>query len=435
MSLSNWNRKKPLGWFAAAFTGLAIAQTPFPLEILRVQGNSHIPTERILSVVGLRLGAPVEKADFDTARARLLATGAFNSVAYEYKPAASKKGYEGVFEVVEVDQLFPFRFEDLPVSEEILRKELQKREPLLGDRIPGTPEVLTRYAKEIEQIAKVGVAGKLNTDSPGQLAVVFRPPTARANIADVRFTGNQVLPSALLVNTLSGVAIGVPYAETMLRLLLDSSVRPLYEARGRIRVTFPSITVEKSKKLDVDGVVPTIEVAEGPSYNLGSVRFSGISTADARELQTAGKFQTGDIANFDDIKAGLDRIYGRYKNRGYLRVTGKVDRDIHDQEHTVDLAVTIDPGPQFAMGKLEISGLDIQSEPAIRKVWNLKPGEPFQSEYPESFLKDIRDQGVFENLGETHAETKIDEKSRIVDVTLFFSGKARKDDAKRDPGR
>ena len=121
----------------------------FPFEILRVQGNSHIPAEKILAVAGLKLGALVEKTDFDAARARLLATGAFNSVAYEYKPAASHKGYDGVFEVVEVDQLFPYRFEDLPVSEEILRAELRKREPLLGDHIPGTPEVLTRYAKAI----------------------------------------------------------------------------------------------------------------------------------------------------------------------------------------------------------------------------------------------------------------------------------------------
>ena len=81
----------------------------------------------------------------------------------------------------------------------------------------------------------------------------------------------------------------------------------------------------------------------------------------------------------------------------------------------------MEPGPQYSMGKLDISGLDIQSEPAIRKVWSLQRGEPFQPDYPESFLSDIRAQGVFENLGKTRAETKIDEKSRTVDVKLYFS--------------
>ena len=432
MSHSSWNRA--LLWLVV-FAPAALPQAPtsFPLEILRVQGNSRIPAGKILGVAGLKLGALVDKPDFDAARARLIATGGFLSVGYEYKPAPSKKGYEGVFEVVEIDQLFPYRVEDLPVSEKIVRETLAKQEPLFGDRIPGTPEVLSRYAKTIGQIAKVDVIGKVNSDVPGELTIIFRPPAARSNIAEVRFTGNQVLPSSLLVNTLSGVAIGVPYNEAMLRLLLDSSIRPLYEARGRIRATFPAIAVEKSTKPDVDGVVTTIDVNEGESYSLGSVRFAGVSTADARELETAGKFKIDDVANFDEIKAGLERIYGRYRNKGYVHVTGRVDRQIHDEEHKVDLAITIDPGLQYAMGKLEISGLDIQSEPAIRKVWLLKAGEPFQPEYPESFLNDIRAQGVFENLGKTSSESKIDEKSRTVNVTLFFAGSAGKDQTRGGP--
>jgi len=34
----------------------------------------------------------------------------------------------------------------------------------------------------------------------------------------------------------------------------------------------------------------------------------------------------------------------------------------------------------------------------------------------------VRDEGIFDNLGKTRAETNIDENSHLVDVTLFFSG-------------
>jgi hypothetical protein len=162
----------------------------FPLETLRIQGNSRIPTEKIVALTGLKVGSPVQKTDFDDARARLLATGAFESVGYEFKPSASNKGYDGVFEVVEVNQLFPYRFEELPVPEETLRAALRKQEPLLGDQIPGRPEVLDRYSKAIEQIVKMPVVAKLTTDVPGQLGIVFRPPNARSNVAEVHFTGN-----------------------------------------------------------------------------------------------------------------------------------------------------------------------------------------------------------------------------------------------------
>lgn len=402
------------------------AQQKFPLEVLRVHGNRRIPTAKIVAVAGLKIGTPVVKADFDAARARLLATGAFESVGYEFKPAATKTGYEGVFDVVEVDQVYPYRFEDLPVPDDVLRAALRKQEPVLEDQIPATTEVLDRYIKAIQALAggAVKVTGRLRADLPGQLMIVFRPDTPRASIAEVRFTGNQVLPAALLVRTLSGVAIGAPYSEVTTRLWLDASIRPLYEARGRIRVSFPRIATERAKTSD--GVVVTIAVEEGPSYNLGKVRFVGVPGADAAELEKTANIRKEDIANFDDINDGLDRIYSRYKNKGYLRVTARVDRDIHDSEHTVDVLITVDPGPRFTMRKLEIVGLDLLSEPAIRKSWGLKPGAPFQPDYPDRFLNNVREEGLFDNLGKTRAETRVDDPSRTADVTLYFEGAAPK---------
>ncbi len=396
--------------------------TTFPLEKLRVQGNRRIAKEKIIALAGMKIGAPVVKEDFDAARARLLATGAFESVGYEFKPSASNTGYDGVFEVVEVDQVYPYRFEDLPAPDDVLRTALRKQEPLFEDQIPATKDVLDRYVKAVQAAVGSGVKviGKLSTDLPGQLAIVFRPDIPRARISEVRFTGSDVIPSPLLVKTLSGVAIGTAYTEPNIRLLLDSSIRPLYDARGRIRVSFPNIATEKAK--NNDGVVVTIAVNEGPSYSLGTVRFGGVASADIPELEKTASIRKDDIANFDDIKEGLDRIYARYRNKGYLKVSGRIDRDVHDKEHTVDVAITVEPGPQYSMGKLEIVGLDLTSEPAIRKIWALKLGAPFQPDYPDSFLNNIREEGLFDNLGKTTSDTRIDDKSRTVDVTLHFAG-------------
>jgi len=83
------------------------------------------------------------------------------------------------------------------------------------------------------------------------------------------------------------------------------------------------------------------------------------------------------------------------------------------------------------MGKLEIVGLDLLSEPAIRKIWSVRTGAPFEPDYPDSFLNDIREQGIFDNLGKTRAEVQIDEKTHIVAVTLHFSGGTAEDEKKR----
>jgi len=90
----------------------------------------------------------------------------------------------------------------------------------------------------------------------------------------------------------------------------------------------------------------------------------------------------------------------------------------------------------YTMGKLEIVGLDLISEPVIRKMWALRPGNGFEPGYPDTFLNDVRSEGIFDNLGKTRAETNIDEKTHTVDVKLYFGGAGGKEEKKdRKKGR
>src|SRR5580704_1050093 len=97
--------------FAQQKKSAAAAPAVFPLEALRVEGNQKLTVEKILAVAALKIGEPVIRTDFDQARKRLMATGAFQSVAYEFKPSADAKGVDGLLRVIEVDTWFPYRFE------------------------------------------------------------------------------------------------------------------------------------------------------------------------------------------------------------------------------------------------------------------------------------------------------------------------------------
>jgi outer membrane protein insertion porin family len=412
------------------------APTAFPLESLRVQGNRHFTPEKIIAAAGLKVGQAVKKEDFDAARARLLATGAFESVGYEFKPSPANSGYDATFEVVEVAQFYPYRFEELPAADDALRAALAKLDPLLGTEIPAAREVLGRYERALTDFlqGKVAVQGRLISDLAGGPTIVFRPPGERARVAEVHFTGNQVIPTAQLANRLADVAIGTAYTDPALRLLLDANIRPLYEARGFIRVSFPRVVAEKSKLNEVDGVSVTVTVDEGPPYKLADVRLAGVPTSQMSELKDLAKWKTDEVANFDEIRAGVGRIERRYRTTGYLHVSSKVDRTLHDQEHTVDLAVTIQPGAQFTFGKLDVKGLDLIGEPAIRKMWGEKGGKPFDPEFPDAFLKDVRDQALFDNLGQTSSEVKVNEASKTADVTLIFDGAPTKDPRRKRLG-
>ena len=93
--------------------------------------------------------------------------------------------------------------------------------------------------------------------------------------------------------------------------------------------------------------------------------------------------------------------------------------------------ITIEPGKRFVYGTLDIKGLDILSEPVIRKMWTPKVGQPFNPEYPDFFLSRIREEGMFDNLGKTKSEVKLDDTSGTADVTLYFAGEEPKPGEKR----
>jgi outer membrane protein insertion porin family len=409
------------------FPALVAAQSPtlpYPLTNLTIKGNKHYTPAQIVGASGLKIGQVVNKNNFDVARARLLETGAFESVGYEFKPDAAKTGYEATFELAEVALLYPYRFEDLPAPDAALRAALAKQEILMGDVIPATREVLDRYERALTKAldGKVTVEGKLNYDLPGEPTVLFRPAGDRPRISEVHVTGNESVPAKELLNKFSDVAVGTEFTEPAVRRLLDAGIRPLYEAHGKVRVAFTKIVAEPSKQAEVIGVSVTVAVDEGPAYTLGAVRFTGAAAKQSRELEDLVKWRKDETVNFDEIKMGLDRIVKRFKGTGYIHAIARADRTYDDKEHTVDLAVNVDAGALFNYGKLEIRGLDVLSEPAIRKMWGALDGKPFDVGHPDAFLKEVKDQGIFDNLGETSSQTKVNEDAKTVDVTLIFLG-------------
>jgi len=380
------------------------------------------PADRILTVSGLKVGQVAGKPEFDAARDRLIATGAFETVGYRFNPSP-QGGYNAVFQVTEIGQIFPYRFLDIPAEEASLRKYLRQQEPLFDDTIPGTQPVLDRYATHVaDYLARnsgkgQAIIAKVSAERVGELEV-FIEPSDLPSVAEVRFTGNKVITTPILQKAISSVAIGAVYTPEHFQQLLDNSVRPVYEVQGRIRVKFPKLETEPAK--DVKGLVVKVTVEEGPVYKLGKV--SVVGGLDPEALVAEGKFKLKEVANFDEIQLAVNRIRDSIHRTGYLDVLTETERKIDDKNLIVNVVVHVKTGPKYTFGKVDIQGLDLLSEPQIRKMWAIKEGDPFNPDYPDYFLSRIRADGMFDNLGKTKSSTTIDAKTHVVDVTLNFAG-------------
>ncbi len=410
-------------------TGFFLLAALFPIESIQVEGLKRLKPAQVIAVSGLQVGQKADKPDFEAASARLLATGVLASVGYRYTSSASGGGYALTFEVAEVDQVFPVRFEELPGTEAELLKILAAADPLFTNPVPGTEAVIKRLEAALNARLKTGtpIIGRVLADRPTETMLLFRPNTPRPTVASVAFKGNKSFETPELQNKMAAVAIGTLFTEERFREMLQAQIRPIYETKGLLRVSFPKITAKKTA--DIEGLDIEVEIEEGPEYSLNKVRLSG--APGATELLKVAAFKEGEVFRLHEIVDGLERLRAALRGQGYMKVATDSTRTYSDTAKTVDMQVQVTLGTQFKMGRLTIKGLDITSEPEIRKMWGLKEGAVFRDKYPEKFLERIRTDGILDNLGDTKAQLTYDEPRGIIHVTLNFAGEKKEPEKKR----
>lgn len=421
--------KKP----AAAQAAIADPDS-WPIETISIEGIHNFTRDQVLGIAKLRPGQVANKAQLEAAHERLMSSGVFDSVAYKYAPATDGKGVAVTFELAEVSVFYPYLMEDFPGKEADLEAWLKEKEPLFGPKIPATKESLEHYKQLISEYLATKfndqepVTAKLSAENPPELVILFRPATQRAVIAQFEAKNTGEVNFGVVQSTLYGVGVGTVYSVPRVQQLLDNSVRPLYEAKGHLRVKFPKI--ESRPATDVKGLIVTVEIEEGPVFQFGKIRFQGVDNAPD-ELANLAKIQSGQLANFDDVKAAQSRLAEYFRHNGYLQARAEALRTVDDHKKTVDLMFRIDPGHQFLFHELTIVGLDLESEPVIRKLWGLKEGKPYNPDYPDHFLQRVKEEGIFDNLKDTAAERKINNDNYTVDVTLTFQGGGGNKDGQR----
>jgi outer membrane protein assembly factor BamA len=415
----------------------AAAPDKFPIARIVIQGNKFLSSEEIIAASGLKIGDLADKALFEQARKRLEGTGMLDSVGYQFEPAANSKGYVATFTVDEVTPLYTVQFEGLNASREEINKYLKSKEVLYNGKLPPTSYIIERYTKYIEAyLASIHhaqtIVSNVVPSGPDSYDLVFRNGAPLPSVAEVTFEGNKAVLITDLEHAINDVAYGTAYSQYTFKLLLENQIKPLYEAKGYLSVKFLNITTEPSKM--VKGVVVHLTVDEGPVYKLGGVSLAGVTRDETTDLGKIAKFKLGEVANFDEINDGVERMKKYLIDDGYIHAETEVVRRMNDDAKTVGLLVKLKKGPQYHYGQLTILGLDLDGEAQVRKLWGGKPDKPYHADYADYFLGKIKQQGLFDGLGETKAIKKVDEDKHVVDITLDFKAAPTKND-QRPKGR
>jgi outer membrane protein assembly factor BamA len=399
---------------------------PLPILKLTLEGNQQLPAEAILQATGIKVGDIATKELFEKARLKLVDTGYFDRVGYEFGAAAGKtRGYNAKFTVSEAKPLYKVTFAGFPAKQEELRAYLHSKDPLFSGVGPSTQAVIDRWAKLLNEWmaaknpASKKIVGKMVLTGTSDYILQFQPDEVLPAVARVEFTGNETFDEITLQNSIGAVAYGLPYTEENFREFLDNQLKPLYEAKGMLRVRFEDITTEPVP-LPVKGLLVKMKVVEGPVFKLAKVRFTGVKDEEKENLMSMTALKLGAVADFDQINEAAEKVRKYQRRSGYIHAKTSVDRKVDDAAKKVTVIIDIEHGERYEYGTLTIQGLDLNGEAAVRKEWGKQPGDPYNPDYPDYFLKQVADQGIFDHMGATHSTAKVDDQTHIADITLVF---------------
>jgi outer membrane protein insertion porin family len=365
----------------------AVAQTP--IASIQVSGNQRLPAAALIAASGLHEGQRVTRKELDAAAQTLLDTGFFSSVNYRYDRKATG-AFAVTLVVIELPATLPVILDIPGQDEQQLWKDLTAANAFVDRRIPDN-ERATAYYKQVIQtvLAKSSHAPEIVAKAEGDLGshrvtLTFRPALL-PRIANTRFEGNVVVPSTVLESAVAKPALGQEYTERYYRRIVELNLRPIYEERGYLTVSFPRV---KASGTDTQIVDVTTQVDEGPLWRLGQVEVVG-DGVPAAEMRDAAKLAIGQPANWKEFLAALERMKPVVTRDGYLGVRSEAVRSFHDDSHIVDVTVNVVKGRQILFGELHFSGIGPDAQTHAMAVWKLSAGAPLNDPYVTQYLAEL----------------------------------------------
>jgi outer membrane protein assembly factor BamA len=152
--------------------------------------------------------------------------------------------------------------------------------------------------------------------------------------------------------------------------------------------------------------------AEAGRFGSAELAFS------SEELRKRVPLTDGELFRTGQIRKGIDALKRLYLVHGYINFVATPLTEVDDRTGMISLILELDEGRQFRVGKVEVLGLDPQTERALK--WRIQPGDIFKFDFFNEFFADNKDI-LPTGASPENAEMSKNEKNGIVDVLFRFT--------------
>jgi hypothetical protein len=421
-------------WTCEAQTAKSASEGSGTAELreVRSDGQKKLTEGQIAALTGLQAGSQVGREDLQKAADKLVASGLFATVKYDFKTRT--EGLTLSFHLTE-SQRVPAYYDNFPwFGDSELNDAIRAQLPFFDGTLPEGGNVVDVAADAIHGLL---LAHKL--DLPVQHQVVGNPlgdgniqqftvEGAGLKIANLSFSDAALATNPVVQQHLSEID-GKPYSRTTIDVFLAEQIRPVYLRQGYLKAKLgpPEVRLSGPPTAKLPEELPVyVPIAAGDVYRFGDAQWSGNNVISSISLASYLGLKTGGVANGMEMEAALEQIREEYGRRGYLDATVQPETVFDDRAHTVSYQIAVTEGRQYHMGGWVITGISTNAESRVRTTFPLAAGDVFDKIKYEDFLAQLQrhSKDIFGELP-VHYDSvghwlRADADHGVVDVLLDF---------------
>jgi len=378
----------------------ASAQAPdaasSPLREIHAAGEKFLTEAQVVAITGLTPGAQVSKNDLQSAADKLVQSGLFAKVSYNFQTKVA-----GVFVTYHVEESprIPVYFDNFPwFTDSVLGDAIRAKFPFYDGTLPEAGAAVDQAADAVKELlASRGVQGSVEH-------IVIANPTGEGNVQEIRVEGAAVqiaklefsdpaLSASKAVQQHLSEILGKPYSRMTIDLFLSEAIKPVYLQQGFLRTKLgpPEVRLTGDPNQKLPSQIPVyVPVAPGDVYRWQETRWIGNTLLSEFALTAMLGMKHGDVADGMQIEAGWDRVREEYAHRGYLEAKVDPAPAYDEHTHTVSYSVTIHEGPQYRFGKMILTGISPAAERKLHAAWPIAAGDIFDKAKFEDLLAKLQ---------------------------------------------
>ena len=350
----------------------AQAAQEFQIEDIEVKGLQRVALGAALTHIPFNVGDTLNQFRISQSIKALYKSGHFNDIR------AYRDGNRIIYRVRERETISEISFEgNSDLKDEQLTESLDGSNIRIGEILDRT--VISGIETGLEDFYHS--VGKYNADVS---TTVTHLPRNRVNleftftegdaaaIKQINIIGNEVFTDAELLEKIE-LTFDSPWWDFMAQDRYQKqtlqgdmeTITSYYLDRGYLR--FKADSTQVSMTPDKQSVYIALNVTEGETYTISAVDFIGDMAGFEKTIRAINPLQVDSLYNGAEVtytEEVISKFLGRF---GYAYPKVTTIPEINDEDKTVKLSISIDPGKRVYVNKINFSGNHVTADKVLRR--------------------------------------------------------------------